>query len=79
MFEIQRKENIVPKLFCHALFLCIILRHIAFNIISRFKMADRADVFSPCLVRSIILDRSSVVAAVVNVERVNSDGLWFVP
>ena len=43
----------------------------------RFKMADRVDVFSSRPV--LILDWSSVVAAVVNVERVNSVGLWFVP
>ena len=42
-------------------------------------MADKAGVFSSRLVRSIILGRSSVVAAVVNVDRVNSVGLCFVP
>ena len=38
----------------------------------RFKMADRAVVFTPRLVCINILGRSSVVAAVVNVEKVNS-------
>ena len=38
----------------------------------RFKMADRAGVFSSRLVRSIILDRSSVVAAAVNADKVFS-------
>ena len=42
-------------------------------------MADRAVVFTPRLVCINILGRSSVVAAVVNVDRVNSVGLCFVP
>ena len=39
----------------------------------RFKMADRAGVFSSRLVHSIILDRSSVVAAAVNADKVFSN------
>ena len=42
-------------------------------------MADRAGVFSSRPVCIVILGRSSVVAAVVNVDRVNSVGLCFVP